>query len=117
MMRKNTPLRFLGQKKMKSDTRQCFLIIEGNGWSIAEKVPVREESEARNFAAKVNAAANAARNGVINEGTTLPHSPPATAASSIGVAEELRQLAELKVSGILTEEEFEAQKARLLGNT
>lgn len=48
--------------------------------------------------------------------------PPAhvagvAATPSIGIAEELRQLAELKDSGILTEEEFAAQKARLLGNS
>ncbi len=44
---------------------------------------------------------------------------PAAAAPAAGLApdaiEQLRQLAELKQQGILTEEEFSAQKARILG--
>ena len=51
---------------------------------------------------------------------SAPSAPPpphvAGPTPTIGVAEELRQLAELKESGVLTEEEFAAQKARLLGN-
>jgi hypothetical protein len=33
----------------------------------------------------------------------------------VDVADQLRRLAELKDSGVLTEEEFQAQKAKLLG--
>jgi len=53
---------------------------------------------------------------------SMPSAPPpsptsaAAAPPAVGVAEELRQLAELKNSGVLTDEEFEAQKARLLGS-
>ena len=44
--------------------------------------------------------------------------PPPPAAASSGtdeMLEQLRQLAELKETGILTEEEFATQKARILG--
>ncbi|MGP8059036.1 MAG: SHOCT domain-containing protein [Acidimicrobiales bacterium] len=46
-----------------------------------------------------------------------PGGPPGAAqpAAAIGVADELAKLAQLKASGVLTEEEFEQQKARLLG--
>jgi hypothetical protein len=42
-----------------------------------------------------------------------PPSPQATSPSS--VADELKKLAQLKDDGILTQEEFDAQKAKLLG--
>jgi hypothetical protein len=42
-----------------------------------------------------------------------PQAPPAAAESS--VIAQLKQLGELKQQGILTDEEFAAQKAKLLG--
>ena len=42
-----------------------------------------------------------------------PRPPPAAAADPI---EQLKQLAELKNQGILTDEEFAAQKAKILGS-
>ena len=44
--------------------------------------------------------------------------PPAAAAPAGGdsVIDQLKQLGELKAQGILTEEEFAAQKAKLLGS-
>ena len=36
-------------------------------------------------------------------------------ASSIDIADQIKKLAELKTQGILTEEEFVAQKKKLLG--
>lgn len=46
-----------------------------------------------------------------------PPPPPAAApaAAQVDVVAQLKQLAELKDQGILTEEEFAAQKAKLLG--
>jgi hypothetical protein len=41
--------------------------------------------------------------------------PPAAAAPAPDPIEQLRQLGELKQQGILTEEEFAAQKAKILG--
>jgi hypothetical protein len=41
--------------------------------------------------------------------------PPAAAAPAVDVTGELQKLAELKASGVLTDEEFAAAKAKLLG--
>jgi hypothetical protein len=42
--------------------------------------------------------------------------PPAAAAPAPDPIEQLKQLAELKNQGILTEDEFAAQKAKILGS-
>lgn len=44
-----------------------------------------------------------------------PEAPPAAAGTSPSVIDQLKELGELKAQGILTEEEFAAQKAKLLG--
>ena len=41
--------------------------------------------------------------------------PPATPAADESLLDQLKQLGELKEQGILTDEEFREQKARLLG--
>jgi putative oligomerization/nucleic acid binding protein len=43
-----------------------------------------------------------------------PEQAPAPAAPTQSVPEQLKELAELKEQGVLTEEEFAAQKAKLL---
>jgi Short C-terminal domain len=43
-----------------------------------------------------------------------PSGPPATQPDSSMIADELRKLADLRNEGILSEQEFEAQKAKLL---
>ncbi len=42
--------------------------------------------------------------------------PPAAPAAADSVIDQLKELGELKAQGILTEEEFAAQKAKLLGS-
>ena len=44
-----------------------------------------------------------------------PPPPPPAAAPQVDVVAELKQLAELHDQGILTDEEFAAQKAKILG--
>jgi len=44
-----------------------------------------------------------------------PAAPAAAPAGEASVIDQLKQLGELKSQGILTEEEFAAQKAKLLG--
>jgi hypothetical protein len=44
-----------------------------------------------------------------------PPQAPAPAAAGDSVIDQLKELGELKAQGILTEEEFAAQKAKLLG--
>lgn len=43
------------------------------------------------------------------------YAAPAPAAEPVDVAEQLQKLAALKEQGVLTDEEFAAQKAKLLG--
>jgi hypothetical protein len=45
-----------------------------------------------------------------------PPPPPAPAAPAPDPIEQLKELAELKAQGILTDEEFAAQKAKILGS-
>jgi putative oligomerization/nucleic acid binding protein len=54
----------------------------------------------------------------VREHPVAPAPPPPAApiASTPGTAEELSRLAELRDRGVLTEEEFQAQKARLLAD-
>jgi Short C-terminal domain len=42
--------------------------------------------------------------------------PPAPAAGGSSTIDQLKELGELKAQGILTEEEFAAQKAKILGS-
>ena len=51
-----------------------------------------------------------------DEPAAPPPPPPAPAAPAADPIEQLKQLAELKNQGILTEEEFAAQKAKILGS-
>ena len=44
-----------------------------------------------------------------------PAAPPPPAAPQADMVEQLRKLGELRDAGILTEEEFAAQKAKILG--
>jgi hypothetical protein len=46
---------------------------------------------------------------------TQPQSPPAPPPQVASVADELMKLAQLRDAGVLTPEEFDAQKAKLLG--
>jgi hypothetical protein len=52
------------------------------------------------------------------EAPAYPAAPPAAAAPEAGgsVIDQLKELGELKAQGILTEEEFAAQKAKLLAS-
>ena len=43
-----------------------------------------------------------------------PQAPPAAAAGGESTIDQLKELGELKAQGILTEEEFAAQKAKIL---
>ena len=45
-----------------------------------------------------------------------PAAPAAAPAAESSVIDQLKELGELKAQGILTEEEFAAQKAKLLGS-
>ncbi len=45
-----------------------------------------------------------------------PEAPPPAAPSQASTLDQLKELGELKQQGVLTDEEFEAQKAKILGS-
>lgn len=92
--------------KKKKDKRELYLAIEGQGFGILQQVPPALGAQARAFAAKINGLSRAA--------VAAPSVSSATT-SSRPLGQRLRELAELRDAGVLTEDEFRVQKARLLG--
>ncbi len=107
------------------DTRRVVLTIEGPRIAISAKLPAgapRVHREARRFAATVNEMAMSLA-GLTPRAEPAPvdHPGPArTALSPPGspptadLLDYLERLGRLRDSGVLTEDEFQAQKARLL---
>lgn len=100
---------FMGNAKNRQvDNRELYLLVEGSRWAYTQKFNPNLGQALRQFAGQINAAARDYRAAVAPE--------PAAPSSVSGVAQELRELASLRDEGILTEEEFAAQKAKLLGS-
>lgn len=98
--------------RKKKDDRELFLTVEGQGFAICVAVDPRDGKRARQFAARINSLASKA-----SQSLPAPPSPPTPPerAEMSSVADELRKLADLHAAGMLTSEEFETQKRRLLG--
>lgn len=102
------------------DTREVVLRIEGPTITIAASLPingVQAKKHARQFAALINEMA-------MELGATNPTRPtrpeprlPPSATWKAEVLEQLERLGRLRDSGVLTEDEFQAQKAGLLRST
>jgi hypothetical protein len=99
------------QKKI--DTRETWLMITGPNFQWAVKVEPMLSQAARQFAAKVTGAGNAGAARVAPSPQPVVPAPRPTAPSAL---DELRKLAEMRDAGIVTPQEFEATKARLLGS-
>jgi hypothetical protein len=56
------------------------------------------------------------RLGALESQPAAAAAPPASGGMSQSAIDQLKQLGELKQQGILTDEEFEAQKAKILGS-
>lgn len=84
-------------------------VIAGTATAVSNNVSRRQANKWSNQAAEQDYAAQQA---AAQQQAVAP--PPPPAASSVPV-EQLKELATLKEQGILTEEEFAAQKAKLLG--
>jgi Short C-terminal domain len=86
--------------------------IAGTATAVSGRVRRRQE---RKFGAEDAAAAPApqpAPQQVVQQAAPVP--PPRTAPSSADRLAELQSLGELKAQGVLTEDEFAAQKAKIL---
>lgn len=89
--------------RKKKDDREVYLLIEGQGWAISAPVDPKRGAQARDFAAKINAAASAA-------GASAP--PAETPAPD--VYDQLQKLADLRDAGVLSPAEFNTKKADLM---
>lgn len=86
------------------EQKKIWLTVSGPGFEWPVRVPeIVSSRKAREFAAKVNAAAT----GAGGPSTPVPSDVPA----------QLRELAEMHEAGALTEAEFAAAKARVLGRS
>jgi hypothetical protein len=96
-------------KEKVTDARELYLLVEGPGW--AYTVPFHPDAGAglRHFAQQINAIARQYWQRV------QPQAAANTGQSRDAVA-QLRELAQLKDAGILTEAEFAEAKARLLSS-
>lgn len=119
-----------GAQHRLRDTRRVVLTINGPRVAISAALPagaLRVHQEARKFAATVNEMATRLAQPTPHAGPTLRAGPtsvgdprPAQTAPSpsgpptAGVIDDLERLGRLRDSGVLTEDEFQAQKARLL---
>ena len=66
--------------------------------------------------ANVDQVAASIREAMTGYGPAPQQSPPQAAATSPDVYDQLRKIGELRTAGILTDEEFAAQKAKLLNS-
>jgi hypothetical protein len=116
------PLAF-GLRK-KKDSRELFVLVQGEDGSFLAEIDSKKQKEAREFALKINTlAARAERWDAVRSdqearanaatkasGEAAPQPSPPEA----DILDQIRKLGELRDSGILTEEEFGAKKAQLL---
>jgi hypothetical protein len=95
--------------KKKVDKRETYLLVEGEGFALMEQVDPKKTKDAQEFAAWLNNESAKATAGSRSSGTA------AVSTNQGGLADEIAKLAALRDSGVLSEEEFVAQKAKLLG--
>lgn len=86
-------------------------VVAGTATAVSGRVQRRQAAK---FADRD--AQTAAQRQEAYEQETYQEPPPAAPAAGGDVVQQLKDLAELKNQGILTEEEFTAQKARILGS-
>jgi hypothetical protein len=89
--------------------------IAGTASAVNGRVQRRQASKFAEKDAQTAAARQEAYQQQVAQSAPPPPPPPAPASGgSSDMLEQLKQLGELKAQGILTEEEFAAQKARIL---
>ena len=98
----------------KKERSTIYLEFTVPGDALLLELKPKDERKAREFALKVNAAASQARTAA----PAIESAPPAAtlvAHPAPDLADQLTKLAALRDQGILTDDEFAAQKAKLLG--
>lgn len=87
-------------------------VVAGTATAVSGRVQRRQ---AERFAGR-DAQIVAQRDAAYEEQVAPPPAPAPEAAPPADPIQQLKDLAELKAQGILTEEEFAAQKAKILGS-
>jgi hypothetical protein len=118
-----------GRKSRFRDTRRVVLRIDGPRVAIAARLPanaLQQQRQARAFAAVVNEMATGAAEATPHGDEPTPRDEPTTAPTTSppphplprgDLLDQLERLGRLRDSGVLTEDEFQEQKARLLRPT
>ncbi len=93
--------------RKKKDKRELYLTVEGDGFAWLVDVDPKLGKQAREHAARITAAGSRA------QPAPAPNIAPTVGSTS--VADELTKLSDLRAAGVLSDDEFAAQKQRLLG--
>ncbi len=89
-------------------------VVAGTASAVSGRVQRRQAEKYADRDAQIAAERNAAYQQQVGP-PQQQYAPPPPAAPAVDVVEQLTKLAQLRDQGILTEEEFAAQKAKLLG--
>ena len=93
-----------------TDARELYLLVEAEDWAYSAQAPPDWGLAARRFAQLVNVLSR-----IRNKHSAKPHRDPPQGEVN-ETLEQLKRLGDLPESGVLTEEEFMEQKARILGD-
>ncbi|MFL5845289.1 MAG: SHOCT domain-containing protein [Solirubrobacteraceae bacterium] len=91
-----------------TDGRELYLLVEDPKWAWGAPLPPDAGLAARQLAIAINSAAQALDESADSTSVALPVATP------VDRLEKLKRLGELRDSGVLTDAEFSAEKARIL---
>lgn len=103
------------QKKSVKDERQLIIVIANAESNISFELAIDQLAPAKAMANQINAIAESKH----REATPVPQKPPPLvepAASSGSIVQELKELKQLLDSGVITQQEFESLKQKMIGN-
>ena len=90
-------------------------VVAGTATAVSGRVQRRQAEKYAGRDAQIYADREQAYEQTQAPAQAAPPSPPPAEANTSDTLAQLQQLGDLKSQGILTEEEFEAQKAKILG--
>lgn len=91
-------------------------VVAGTASAVSGRVQRRQAEKFAERDAQITAQQQDAYQQQANQQPAYQEPPPAPQAAGGDVVQQLKDLAELKNQGVLTEEEFATQKARILGS-